>query len=570
MSSSKTKKKPMSHTLLAGGTAGFVESSICHPLDTIKTRMQLRNNHIDSVGTRLRHSLVEPAVLHVRHSLVEPAMRFRHSLSEPSTIKHSLVEPANLIKLRRHSLADPSSMKSSRMDANSSSTSTYRMHDVTSSKLSNHLSGNNDIASESRKSTLAGNSELGNRGRIVKKLKSSSSTLVSTEKSNAAKCWWNQPKQNNVKTAVVDTSNRSFPRKKIVPNLSPSKFFVGNSIGRSKANNTAAWWNWPRNLSTTLASRGETSKSAAWCQPMNSLNANSYGDQHGRRRHGTLVHTNASRKGPLGPIQTARKIIRKEGFRSLYKGLSAVYVGIIPKMAIRFVSFEHYKDVIRRHTPLGEKSTNFTAGLSSGLTEAVLIVTPAEVCKIRMQSQRHSLLDPLEANARKYGNVVQTAMIIVREEGYSALYKGVVPTMLRQGCNQAVNFTAYSSMKTYWLERQWEHNLQHGENPEPSQQLPGTISMLIGGLSGAMGPIVNNPLDVVKTRLQKQNTAKIFNGTPKYTGLVQACLKIAKEEGASALWKGITPRLMRIVPGQAITFATYEAVCRWLQKGSVG
>lgn len=228
------------------------------------------------------------------------------------------------------------------------------------------------------------------------------------------------------------------------------------------------------------------------------------------------------------------------------------------------------------HTPLGEKSTNFASGLSSGLTEAVLIVTPAEVCKIRMQSQRHSLLDPLEANLRKYGNVVQTAMIIVREEGYSALYKGVVPTMLRQGCNQAVNFTAYSSMKTYWLERQRQQNLQQhgfrrrdGENPEPPQQLPGTISMLIGGLSGAMGPIVNNPLDVVKTRLQKQNTTKMFNGAPKYAGLVQACLKIANEEGASALWKGITPRLMRIVPGQAITFATYEAVCRWLQKGSV-
>ena len=41
-SDAKAKKKnPMMH-LVAGGTAGFVESSICHPLDTIKTRMQLR------------------------------------------------------------------------------------------------------------------------------------------------------------------------------------------------------------------------------------------------------------------------------------------------------------------------------------------------------------------------------------------------------------------------------------------------------------------------------------------------------------------------------------------------
>jgi len=245
--------------------------------------------------------------------------------------------------------------------------------------------------------------------------------------------------------------------------------------------------------------------------------------------------------------------------------------GIIPKMAIRFVSFEQYKEALRQHAPIAVASSdgavNFTAGLLSGLTEAVLIVTPAEVCKIRMQSQRHSLLDPVEAGRRKYGNVFQTASTIVREEGLSALYKGVVPTMLRQGCNQAVNFAAYNAMKKYWLEQQRQRD------PSREPQLSGPMSLLIGGLSGGMGPLVNNPLDVVKTRLQKQNTAaarsKSSTGvavTPKYTGLIQACFKIANEEGAGALWKGITPRLMRIVPGQAITFTTYETVSRWLQN----
>lgn len=60
--------------------------------------------------------------------------------------------------------------------------------------------------------------------------------------------------------------------------------------------------------------------------------------------------------------------------------------------------------------------------------------------------------------------------------------------------------------------------------------------------------IVNNPLDVVKTRLQKQVVRP--GKTPKYTGLAQACVVIAKEEGVLALWKGITPRLLRIMPGQ--------------------
>ena len=54
--------------------------------------------------------------------------------------------------------------------------------------------------------------------------------------------------------------------------------------------------------------------------------------------------------------------------------------------------------------------------------------------------------------------------------------------------------------------------------------------------------------------------------TPKYTGLAQACSLIAKEEGYAALWKGITPRLMRIIPGQAITFMMYEFISSNLQQ----
>jgi solute carrier family 25 citrate transporter 1 len=179
-----------------------------------------------------------------------------------------------------------------------------------------------------------------------------------------------------------------------------------------------------------------------------------------------------------------------------------------------------------------------------------MVVTPAEVCKTRMQSQYHSMMDPAQMQHRKYTNVVQTAMTIVREEGLSALYKGLVPTMLRQGLNQAVNFTAYNKIKTKVMD--WQQ----------TEQLQAWQSLLIGGLSGGMGPLCNNPLDVVKTRLQKQ--VIVAGKTPQYSGLIQACMLIAKEEGVLALWKGITPRLMRVMPGQAITFMTYEAASRQL------
>ena len=55
-------------------------------------------------------------------------------------------------------------------------------------------------------------------------------------------------------------------------------------------------------------------------------------------------------------------------------------------------------------------------------------------------------------------------------------------------------------------------------------------------------------MDVAKTRLQRQ---VIVAGTPpKYEGALHAVAVISREEGLSALWKGLTPRLMRIMPGQ--------------------
>lgn len=322
MSNEQTKKKSPWEHLIAGGTAGFVESSVCHPLDTIKTRMQLRRQSNTLEAVRARSSLVEPA-LRLKHSLAEPALR----------LKHSLAEPLDYIR---------------RGGANMAETGVLQHSTV------------------------------------------------------------HEPGLRLQHAPVV-------PRPVPAPPLDP---------------------------------------------------------------HGAVNAT-------LGPVGTAKRIIQREGFTALYKGLTAVWTGIVPKMAIRFVSFEHYKEILSG--VFGASSyVVFSAGLASGLTEAVLVVTPAEVCKIRMQSQYNSLIDPAQLHHRKYTNVVQTAYTIVKEEGPGALYKGVVPTMMRQGINQAVNFTAYQAIK--------EKVIKYQETTE----LKSWQSLLIGGFSGGMGPLVNNPLGMLR------------------------------------------------------------------------
>ena len=109
----------------------------------------------------------------------------------------------------------------------------------------------------------------------------------------------------------------------------------------------------------------------------------------------------------------------------------------MPKMAIRFSSFELYKGWLC-DAATGRVSTagTFVAELGAGVTESVLVMSPMKVIKIRLQAQRHSLADPLDMP--KYRNAVHAAFTIVREEGLGALHKGVSLTAARQGkCRSA-------------------------------------------------------------------------------------------------------------------------------------
>lgn len=251
-----------------------------------------------------------------------------------------------------------------------------------------------------------------------------------------------------------------------------------------------------------------------------------------------------------GFITTGAEIVKRETALGLYKGLGAVLTGIVPKMAIRFTSYEWYKQLLAdKEGNVASKST-FMAGLAAGITEAVLVVTPMEVVKIRLQAQHHSMADPLDVP--KYRNAAHAMYTVLKEEGAGALWRGVSLTALRQGTNQAANFTAYSELRS-------QLQKYHGSN-----DLPGYETSMIGLISGAVGPFTNAPIDTIKTRLQK---------TPAEPGqgALQRITMIAndmwKQEGVRSFYKGITPRVMRVAPGQAVTFTVYEYLKGVLEKG---
>ncbi|KAK0450993.1 probable succinate/fumarate mitochondrial transporter [Armillaria ostoyae] len=280
---------------------------------------------------------------------------------------------------------------------------------------------------------------------------------------------------------------------------------------------------------------------ALTCQPLDTIKVRMQLSKSGRTP-GTK---------PRGFFATGTYIVRRETPLALYKGLGAVLSGIVPKMAIRFASFEAYKGWLAdKETGKTSLGNIFLAGLGAGTTEAVAVVTPMEVVKIRLQAQQHSLADPLETP--RYRNAAHAVYTIVREEGFSALYRGVSLTALRQATNQGANFTVYQELKK--AVQQWQPDL-----PE----LPSYQHMIIGLISGAAGPMSNAPIDTIKTRLQKSTAVPGQSAFRRIYGIAE---DMWRAEGVRSFYKGITPRILRVAPGQAIVFAVYERVSSVIER----
>lgn len=74
--------------------------------------------------------------------------------------------------------------------------------------------------------------------------------------------------------------------------------------------------------------------------------------------------------------------------------------------------------------------------------------------------------------------------------GIRGVYQGVVPTILKQGSNQAIRFFVMETLKDWY---------KGGDN---TKSVPKIIVGVFGAVAGAASVFGNTPIDVVKTRMQ--------------------------------------------------------------------
>ena len=75
-------------------------------------------------------------------------------------------------------------------------------------------------------------------------------------------------------------------------------------------------------------------------------------------------------------------------------------------------------------------------------------------------------------------------------------------------------------------------------------------------ISGLITTAASMPVDIAKTRLQNMKTVE--GGKPQYKGTIDVLVKVVKNEGFFALWRGFLPYYARLGPHTVLTFIILE------------
>lgn len=136
---------------------------------------------------------------------------------------------------------------------------------------------------------------------------------------------------------------------------------------------------------------------------------------------------------------------------------------------------------------------------------------------------------------------------IMKTEGWKGLFRGNLVNVIRVAPSKAIELFAYDTVKKHLT-------------PEPGEQpkLPIPASLVAGAMAGISSTICTYPLELLKTRLTIQRGV--------YKNLVDAFLKIVREEGPAELYRGLTPSLIGVIPYSATNYFAYDALRKVYKK----
>ncbi|KMT09479.1 hypothetical protein BVRB_6g129500 isoform B [Beta vulgaris subsp. vulgaris] len=240
-------------------------------------------------------------------------------------------------------------------------------------------------------------------------------------------------------------------------------------------------------------------------------------------------------------------IARSEGLRGLYAGFSPAVLGSSVSWGLFFFFYSRAK---KRYSHDTEEKLSPRFHLAAAAEAGALVsfcTNPVWLIKTRLQLQ-----NPLH-QTRQYAGVYDAFRTILKEEGWTAFYRGIWPSLFLVS-HGSIQFAAYEELRTLIVDFKSERTKSKGA--EVLNSLDYTI---LGASSKVAAILFTYPFQVIRSRLQQRPNT---DGVPRYADSFHVVKETARFEGLRGFYKGITANLLKNVPASAVTFVVYENVLK--------
>jgi len=238
--------------------------------------------------------------------------------------------------------------------------------------------------------------------------------------------------------------------------------------------------------------------------------------------------------------------VAKEGFTSLYAGLSAGLTRQAFYATSRLGLFEVMRDEIAKYRETDVFTRLFAGCISGGV--AAMISSPAEVTLIRLANDASLPA----AERRNYTGLPNAAMRIMAEEGPAAFYRGSVTMAQRAMLVGACQVGTYDQFKATYRSL--------GVTDVFQNVFCAAMS------SGLLYSLVTMPFESAKNRLAFQKP--LADGTLQYTSTFQTIRGVASSEGFLTLYNGFGPYYLRCGGHTVLMFIFVENMRRAIAASS--
>mmetsp|Transcript_22428 Transcript_22428/g.48803 ORF Transcript_22428/g.48803 Transcript_22428/m.48803 type:complete len:337 (-) Transcript_22428:158-1168(-) len=260
---------------------------------------------------------------------------------------------------------------------------------------------------------------------------------------------------------------------------------------------------------------------------------------------------------PGKPIPSFPTIIRNmvthDGPLSVYKGVDAA-VG--RQMVYGTARIGLHRTFSNKLVELnGGQPISFLQKTLSGMASgsiAVCIGTPFDIALVRLQSD--GMAAPQDR--RNYKNVFDALIRTTQEEGVGALYKGLLPNIMR-GMSMNVGM-----MACYDQAKEVVASLL-GDPMTNGPSLPTRLGA--SATAGFTAALFSLPFDLIKSRLMAQKPDPLTGEMP-YKGILDCTIKIAQKEGPLGFFSGFSAYYGRCAPHAMIILLSIESITNFYRK----